>query len=103
MAAVMSAAVKRVERREAADKTGHTFIGRERNLCPSCGRPLTFGNYYARCDYSVSHYTRVELPRPTRGEVFGLPGQPWGLLYPARRASEGRHAGLRRSAAVHQT
>jgi len=101
---VMSAAIERAERREAADKTGHTFIGRESSLCPRCGRPLTFGFYYVRCNHSVSHYTRVELPRPSRGGVFGLPGQPWALLYTMRRGvPEGWRDGLRRSSAVHGT
>ena len=78
-AALKARVVRRVDREEieARDRAQSRFVGWECNTCPSCGRPLTFGDYVVRCGRSRGHYTRVSLPSPSMGEVWGLSGQPW--------------------------
>jgi hypothetical protein len=61
-------------------------VGNDRVVCPCCGGPLTFGDHLVRCERSLSHYTRVSLPSPSMGEVWGLLGQPWARLRSMRHS-----------------
>lgn len=82
-AALKARVVRRVEREEieARDRAHSRFAGWECNACPSCGQPLMFDELVVRCGRSPGHYTRVSLPSPSMGELWGLSGQPWARLY----------------------